>query len=45
MVDKITNVPKAGIGAQIGRLDDGDRVRLNRALLVFPGFAGSATKR
>ncbi|MGH8196051.1 MAG: type II toxin-antitoxin system PemK/MazF family toxin, partial [Woeseiaceae bacterium] len=42
MVDKITTVPKARIGTQIGRLDDEDIVRLNRAVLVFLGFAGSA---
>jgi mRNA interferase MazF len=41
MVDKITTVPKARIGNQIGRLDDEDMVRLNRAVLVFLGFAGS----
>lgn len=44
MVDKITTVPKARIGAQIGRLDDEDMVRLNRAVLVFLGFAGSTTE-
>jgi mRNA interferase MazF len=41
MVDKITTVPKTRIGSQIGRLDDEDTVRLNRAVLVFLGFAGS----
>ncbi|MGK2925227.1 MAG: type II toxin-antitoxin system PemK/MazF family toxin [Lysobacterales bacterium] len=45
MVDKLTTVPKARIGAQIGRLDDEDLVRLNRAVLVFLGFAGAATAR
>lgn len=40
MVDKLTTVPKARIGAQIGRLDDEDVVRLNRAVLVFLGFGG-----
>lgn len=45
MVDKITTVPKARIGAQIGRLDDEDMVRLNRAVLVFLGFAGAAPAR
>ena len=44
MVDKITTVPKARIGTQIGRLDDEDIVRLNRAVLVFLGFAGSTTE-
>jgi mRNA interferase MazF len=39
MVDKITTVPKARIGARIGRLADEDMVRLNRAVLVFLGIA------
>ena len=39
MVDKITTVPKAKIGARIGRLDDEDILRLNRAVLVFLGSA------
>ncbi|MGQ7791212.1 type II toxin-antitoxin system PemK/MazF family toxin [Faunimonas sp. B44] len=41
MVDKITTVPKARMGAQIGRLDDEDMVRLNRAMTVFLGLAVS----
>jgi mRNA interferase MazF len=41
MVDKITTVPKAKIGNRIGRLDDEDIIRLNRAVLVFLGLAGS----
>ena len=44
MVDKITTVPKARIGTQLGRLDDEDIVRLNRSVLVFLGFAGSTTE-
>jgi mRNA interferase MazF len=39
MVDKITTVPKAKIGAHVGRLSDEDIVWLNRAVLVFLGFA------
>ncbi len=39
MVDKITIVPKSRMGARIGRLADGEMVRLNRALLVFLGIA------
>jgi mRNA interferase MazF len=39
MVDKITTVPKAKIGSQVGRLDDEDVVRLNRAVVVFLGIA------
>ncbi len=39
MVDKITTVPKSRIGALVGRLDDEDLVRLNRAVAVFLGLA------
>jgi mRNA interferase MazF len=45
MVDKITTVAKTKIGHQIGRLDDEDMVRLNRAVLVFLGFAGSRREK
>src|SRR5271156_3887288 len=46
MVDKITTVPKAKVGARIGRLDNGDMLRLNQAVLVFLGLAVSPrTKR
>ena len=41
MVDKITTVPKNRIGTRVGQLDDADIVRLNRAILVFLGLAGS----
>ena len=41
MVDKITTVPKTKVGAQVGRLDDEDIVRLNQAMLVFLGLAVS----
>ena len=41
MVDKITTVPKAKIGARIGRLDTEDILRLNQAVLVFLGLAAS----
>jgi mRNA interferase MazF len=41
MVDKIITVPKLKIGERIGRLDDNDLLRLNRAILVFLGLAGS----
>lgn len=39
MVDKISTVPKARIGARAGRLSDEDIVRLNRAIVVFLGLA------
>ncbi|MBR0959192.1 type II toxin-antitoxin system PemK/MazF family toxin [Bradyrhizobium japonicum] len=41
MVDKITTVPRSKIGKLVGRLDDEDLLRLNRAMLVFLGLAGS----
>lgn len=44
MVDKITTVQKTKIGTRIGRLDDEDIVRLNRAVLVFLGMAGAVAK-
>jgi mRNA interferase MazF len=44
-VDKITTVPKSKLGARIGRLDEKDMTRLNRAVLVFLGFAGSQRGR
>jgi len=44
MVDKITTVPKAKVGARIGRLTDEDILRLNRAILVFLGIAAPAVK-
>jgi mRNA interferase MazF len=42
MVDKITTVAKSKVGKQMGRLDDEDVVRLNRAVVVFLGLAGSS---
>src|SRR5579864_46916 len=46
MVDKITTVPKSKVGTHIGRLDDEDILRLNRAVLVFLGLTVSpGTKR
>lgn len=40
MADKITTVAKTKLGSRLGRLDDEDLVRLNRALVVFLGLAG-----
>jgi mRNA interferase MazF len=45
MVDKITTVTKAKLGARIGRLDDEDVLRLNRAVLVFLGLTVSPKAR
>lgn len=42
MVDKIMTVPKAKLGSRIGKLDDDDIVRLNRAIVVFLGLAASS---
>jgi mRNA interferase MazF len=40
MADKIVTVPRAKIGRRVGRLDDEDIVRVNRAVLLFLGLAG-----
>jgi mRNA interferase MazF len=45
MVDKVTTVPKAKLGARVGRLDDEDILRLNQAMLVFLGLAVSPRVR
>jgi mRNA interferase MazF len=39
MIDKITTVPKTRLGKRMGKLNDEDVVRLNRALTVFLGLA------
>jgi mRNA interferase MazF len=44
MVDKITTMPKTKLGSRIGRLDDDEILRLNRAMLVFLGLAGMAPR-
>jgi mRNA interferase MazF len=41
MVDKITTLARAKMGARVGRLDDEDMVRLNQAMMVFLGMAVS----
>ena len=41
MVDKITTVSKGKIRSRMGRLSDEDVIRLNRAIIVFLGLAGS----
>jgi mRNA interferase MazF len=40
MADKITTVSKSKLGSHVGRLEDGDMLRLNRSVLVFLGLAG-----
>lgn len=42
MIDKITTVSKAKMEKRAGRLSDEDMVRVNRAVLVFLGLAGSS---
>ena len=39
MVDKISTVPRANVSDRLGRLEDSDLVRLDRALIVFLGLA------
>ena len=39
MIDKIATVPKVRLGRRLGKLNDKDVVRLNRALTVFLGLA------
>ena len=45
IVDKITTVAKSKGGAQIGRLNNEDILRLNQAILVFLGLASSPGTR
>lgn len=40
MVDKITTVPRGRLGLCIGRLDNTDMIRLERAMTIFLGLAG-----
>jgi len=45
MVDKITTVPKSKAGVLVGRLDDADLLRLNRAVMVFLGLASPPARK
>lgn len=45
MVDKITTVQKTKLGQRIGALAAEDLVRLNQAVLVFLGLAGSSAPK
>lgn len=40
MADKITTVPKTKLGSRIGALEEADRIRLDRAMLIFLGLTG-----
>lgn len=44
MIDKITTVSKTKVHRRVGRLSDEDILRLNRAVLVFVGLAGTMGK-
>lgn len=39
VVDEVTTMPRADVRDHLGLLADADLVRLDRALLVFPGLA------
>jgi mRNA interferase MazF len=41
MVDKITTVRRSKLGERVGRLASEDVLRLDRAMVVFLGLAGS----
>ena len=44
MIDKITTVSKGKLEKRVGRLSVEDVVRLNRAVLVFLGLAGTGAR-
>jgi mRNA interferase MazF len=44
MIDKITTVSRTKLERRVGRLSDEDLLRINRAVLVFLGLAGSASR-
>lgn len=39
MVDKLTTMPRSGLGERLGRLHDEELVQGNRSLMVFLGLA------
>jgi mRNA interferase MazF len=41
MVDKVTTVPRSGLGERLGKLRDEELVALSRSLLVFLGLASA----
>jgi mRNA interferase MazF len=45
MVDKITTIRRTKVRTRVGRLEDVDLVRLNRAVLVFLGLAQSPQRK
>ena len=42
MVDKLTTVRRSRLGGRLGRLDDAEVVRVNRALVAFLGISSSS---
>ena len=44
MIDKVMTVRRANLGTRIGRVDDGDLIRIGQALIVFLGLAGSSSQ-
>lgn len=42
MVDKVTTMPRSGLGERLGRLRDDELVQLNRSLMVFLGLASAS---
>lgn len=42
MVDKVTTMPRSGLGKRLGRLRDDELVQLNRSLMVFLGLASAS---
>lgn len=42
MVDKLATAPRSKLGLRVGRLEDEDILRLNRAVMVFLGLAGAS---
>jgi mRNA interferase MazF len=45
MADKITTVSRSRLGRKVGRLNEEDLVRLNRAALVFLGLASTRRRK
>jgi mRNA interferase MazF len=44
MIDKITTVSKSKLDRRLGRLSDEEVVRMNRAVIVFLGLAGTGAR-
>jgi mRNA interferase MazF len=42
LIDKITTVNRRRLGSLVGVLNDADLVRINRAVVVFLGIAGTS---